>query len=381
MKLLMLTHYFASHRGGIEIVAEQLSGALADTGPADIVWAASDSEAPPRDFPGKCIGLGCSNLVERVLGIPWPIPMPNAFRILSALIKDADLILLHDALYPINIAAFLFAQRYGKRVMIVQHVGHVPYRSVLLRFTMRIANRLIAVPMLSHADRVVFISGLTAEYFAQRCTFRHPPAVIFNGIANTMVEAAMREAATSPRTDSHQATVAFVGRFVEKKGLSVLQKLAHALPDIRFVLAGWGSIRPEDWKAANVSIHRNLQNAELIDIYRSADMLVLPSVGEGFPLVVQEALCCGVPVLCSEEILHADPWLRGRIEVAPVDLANIEATAAVWAERISGLISGQLAMPRVEPREAVARYAWPRSAAAYWALFDEMTTRQSALIT
>ena len=44
-----------------------------------------------------------------------------------------------------------------------------------------------------------------------------------------------------------------------------------------------------------------MDRAQIVPYYQAADLLILPSVGEGFPLVVQEAMACGTPVLISED--------------------------------------------------------------------------------
>jgi glycosyltransferase involved in cell wall biosynthesis len=93
----------------------------------------------------------------------------------------------------------------------------------------------------------------------------------------------------------------FAGRFVEKKGLGLLHRLARELPRVRWMFAGWGPLDPSQWGLANVSVHRDLAKEELVPLYQAADLLVLPSVGEGFPLVVQEAMACGTPAIVSEE--------------------------------------------------------------------------------
>ncbi len=44
---------------------------------------------------------------------------------------------------------------------------------------------------------------------------------------------------------------------------------------------------------------RHVPRALLGEIYRSADLLVLPTLGDGCPLVVQEAMSCGTPVMTT----------------------------------------------------------------------------------
>jgi glycosyltransferase involved in cell wall biosynthesis len=60
-----------------------------------------------------------------------------------------------------------------------------------------------------------------------------------------------------------------------------LAQLADALAPGRVRFRGWTAGR------------------ELVDLYATAECLVLPSASEGFPTVVGEALACGTPVVAS----------------------------------------------------------------------------------
>jgi glycosyltransferase involved in cell wall biosynthesis len=50
----------------------------------------------------------------------------------------------------------------------------------------------------------------------------------------------------------------------------------------------------------HVSLHGTLPTAEVIERLRAADVLLHPSVSEGLPTVLVEALACGVPVVATD---------------------------------------------------------------------------------
>ena len=92
---------------------------------------------------------------------------------------------------------------------------------------------------------------------------------------------------------------------------------------------------PARWGLPNVRVFRNLSGQTLAPLYQACDVLLLPSVGEGFPLVIQEALACGLPVVCGADTSVADPAASALVYGVeldvPVEAASTAAQAAVEA--------------------------------------------------
>ena len=172
--------------------------------------------------------------------------------------------------------------------------------------------------------------------------------------------------------DPDRPTVLFVGRFVEKKGLRHLKQMAQCRPEWDWVLAGWGPIEPARRRLPNVRIFSNRREASLAALYQTADALVLPSVGEGFPLVVQEALACGLPVVCGEDTAMADqaakPYLLG-VRVRPTDPSG---TAEAFVRALAPIVEATEAPDQLRcARAAFAheRYGWETMAGCLIAVF------------
>ena len=341
MRILTVSHFFESHGGGLERVAGHLHRQFAALGHS-AEWAASGE---PGEIAGA-VPLPCVNPTEALTGLPMPIPGPRALASLWRAVGRADALVIHDALYCTSITALAMGRLRRKRVVLIQHIAAIPFASRLLRGVMRLANWLVTRPMLAAADEVVFISAtVRADLLGE------PPRrschLVFNGVDG----AVFREDGEKAELPGEGRHVLFAGRFVEKKGLAVLRALAAMRGDCSFLLAGGGPIDPAGWGLANVHV-LGMQSAEqLAGLYRAADLLLLPSVGEGYPLVIQEAMACGLPVVCGEPANRADPgaaaWLRG----VPIDLADPQASARACAAAIDAL------HPDAGERAAMAAYA------------------------
>jgi glycosyltransferase involved in cell wall biosynthesis len=370
MRFLTVTHFFESHGGGIERVAGHLCRNLAAQG-HECEWAASAADSAPADSAITALPLRCINPTERLTGLPMPIPGLTGLQALSSALGRADVVIIHDALYCTSIAAMMLARARNVPVILIQHIGAIEFASATMRKIMALANHGVTHPMLGAADQVIFISNTVREVFSP-VRMKREARLLFNGVDDTAFYRGPAYRRIFGLPDASKVAV-FAGRFVQKKGLGVIRALAARRPDIQFVLAGSGPISPADWNLPNVRLLGTLKPADIGELFRAADMLLLPSVGEGYPLVIQEAMACGLPVICGAESAYADPiaarWLKG----VDIDLASPEATA----RRIAPLLD--LAALSSQDRDAMAAYAasaysWPSMAAAVANIAAEIRT-------
>src|ERR1051325_1691619 len=147
MRLLIVSAYFETHRGGIEMVV----GALAREfrrARQTVTWIASDCDPTPADdASGRRIPVRAYNGMEKLLGVPFPLPGPGALKVIRREVAAADVVMIHDSLYPANIAALLFARWLRKPVMLTQHIGAIPFLNPVLRLLMRGMNCIVTRPM------------------------------------------------------------------------------------------------------------------------------------------------------------------------------------------------------------------------------------------
>lgn len=380
LHITLVTHYYPSHRGGVERVAGQLAERLAAAGVAEIDWHASDCDAPPPAAPGLSATPAPSwNMLERAIGVPYPLWSAAALRRLVRACSESDLVHLHDCLYFPNVVAFLAARRARRPVLVTQHIGHVPYRNTLLRGLHQAANRALGASLLGGADQVVFESETVRRYFSRFARFRRPAVLVQNGVDTQRFRPATAEERRAHRMSVGVAPdkplLLFLGRFVEKKGLPVLRELAQRLPYAHWLFAGWGPLDPAGWRLPNASVAHSPATEQLAALYQAADLLVLPSVGEGFPLSVQEAMACGTPALVGEDTAAGCPEAGDALLSERVGGAD---TAARWAARIQGLLAAPGKLESLRPQVATfarAHWSWEQCVARYAALLRACATR------
>ncbi|WP_005036630.1 glycosyltransferase family 4 protein [Holophaga foetida] len=120
----------------------------------------------------------------------------------------------------------------------------------------------------------------------------------------------------------------FAGRWEYAKGMDRMEAIASMLP------AGWQLLvatpKPFGFHRDNrpeILFRFDTAHADMPDLYRSADVLLLPSRFEGYPQVISEAQACGCPVVTCVEgptrlLKQAGPPLSLGVVNSPDDPRN-----------------------------------------------------------
>lgn len=114
----------------------------------------------------------------------------------------------------------------------------------------------------------------------------------------------------------NQYELLFVGRLVEKKGVSLLikavAKAAERIPSIRLIVAGYGPELPQLKRLtqtlaieSRVEFLGAVKQTDLVKLYQQCTVFVAPFIEaksgdqEGFPVSIIEAIACETPLLTS----------------------------------------------------------------------------------
>jgi glycosyltransferase involved in cell wall biosynthesis len=104
-------------------------------------------------------------------------------------------------------------------------------------------------------------------------------------------------------------SVLFVGRLINLKGvydlLEAFRLLKLSIPTARLFIAGYGEEEKgmkrvvEEDGIGNVTFLGKVDKEEVARYMKSCELMILPSYSEGFPLVLAEAMACGLPIVTT----------------------------------------------------------------------------------
>ncbi len=161
---------------------------------------------------------------------------------------------------------------------------------------------------LSRARRIIATSKTIKDELVKGYHYKGSVSVVQNGIDTNLFKPA-RKTPYHGIARSSGSRILFSGRLIALKGPQVAIKamplvLKHH-PDAVFIFAGPGDrmpylemLRDRHIPESNFEFHQ-VSYADMPQLYNSADILILPSLTEGFPKCILEGMACGLPAVAS----------------------------------------------------------------------------------
>jgi glycosyltransferase involved in cell wall biosynthesis len=224
--------------------------------------------------------------------------------------------------------------------------------------------------LIREADRVyansTFVAGTVYAKFGLR------PDPVYDGADHRFFFPPSAEKHTPVRT-----VVLYAGSFQARKRVEVVVQQAARRPDAEFRLAGRGVTEPacrslaKQLSCTNVVFLGHLTPAQLGEQMREADVFLFPSMLEGHPQVLIQAIACGLPsvvmsVYRPDAIVHGETGFLADDDQELADNLDILLDRAELRQRMSAaaVLHAQ-------------RFDWDRIAQEWAEVFQEVV-RQNA---
>lgn len=181
-----------------------------------------------------------------------------------------------------------------------------------------------------------------------------------------------------------------IGRLIPRKGF---QFLIRALPQIidkvnsQFEIEIIGDGPYEDTlvelaEELGVNTHINFAGSvkypDLPQKYREADIFILPSLAEGMPLVVLEAMGTGLPIIASR-VEGIDELVEDDLNGALFDPGDVDRLAECIIKLINeGEARIEMGKTSVNKLKQNERYNWKNIADEYLSLYEKILTNDNA---
>ena len=242
-----------------------------------------------------------------------------------------------DVVHIHNIGPGMFApllRLMGLPVVLTYHSPNYEHSkwSASARWLLRQCEKL----SLRFSNRVIFVN----KYQMEKCGALDKSVFIPNGI-----DAVTRSDSTS-FLEKHGITAGSyllaVGRLTPEKGFEYLVKAANSLPQVTQVVIAGASDHDSAYREQLEKLDTGKKvvftgfttGEDLRQLYSHARCFVLPSVNEGFPMVMLEAMAYGLPILCSDipgtrqvELPEEDYFTVRDVDSLCVAINNLQETS------------------------------------------------------
>lgn len=373
MRIVLVSDYYKPHfGGGVERVVEELAHNLVNFGHEVRVLTFNPDGWPAREnLDGvEIVRLPALNL-QPVLGFPAAL---NAGAGLHRYLEEADIIHVHNIFFLLSLLAVLSRPR--APIVTTIHVGSLANLHGLTGAIGRSYERTLGAHILRRSKAVTAVSPSVASH----------AATLYSGlpihvIPNTVDVERFHPPVEPNGGEGENQTILFLGRFSRNKGpqylVEAIPRVLSEFPEASFDFVGDGPLRHSLAKRmAELGLNGQARMCgkvpEVVPVLQRAGMVVRPSLTEGMPLAVMEAMACGRPVVASRVGGTADLIHDGETGIL-FEPGNVDGLSAGLIDLLDD--GPRAAMIGRRAREwAERRMTWERVSHGYERLYEEVAS-------
>ena len=164
-----------------------------------------------------------------------------------------------------------------------------------------------------------------------------------------------------------------IGQFIPRKGFDILLQAAAKgnIPGDIFIVGGEPTQEYlkmcEELKLTNIHFVGFMKKEKLADVYRAADLFVLPTREDIWGLVINEAMACGLPVITTDKCVAGLELVEEGINGAIVPAEDVDALA----RKLKELLEGDLAAMGAASLERIRPYTIENMALGHARIFED----------
>jgi len=230
----------------------------------------------------------------------WEIHLANG--LLSKLVKEKPVLVITEGFGFPTIFCLLYTSLFHKKLIIFS--AETRYTAKAYSWFRHLLRRF----MVRHAQGFIAKGSLAKEYLVSLKVPQEKIFLTYYSIDPELFGLDPNKAKEKKKTTEKKKRILYVGRLTRLKGVDLLirayMRVKKKYPNIELCLVGDGPDGGEFKKLAEgtdgISFEGYKQYDQLLPYYLNSDLFVLPTLKDIWGLVVNEAMMCGLPVICSK---------------------------------------------------------------------------------
>lgn len=319
LKILQVCPYFYPYLAGQEIFVLELSKQLKKSGHSVTVYTSNHSHLPAYE---KIQGLDVFRF--KMIFNPLNNPICPGFLNIYKNIRDFDIIHVHNEHSFVTLLTYLINLFFKKPIVLSCH-GQLRFNNYWKDLFEITFSRTVGKFIFKNISKVAALSDSDKNYLISIGVDSRKIVIIPNAINHDSLDNISYNKKIQKTND--EKILLYVGVLIKRKGVEYLIKsIPDIIKDNRLccIIVGKGDYREKLETLVdklnltnNIIFKGSVKTEELYYYYNTADIFVLPSVSEGLPTTILEAMYFGLPVVTTDIPGIRDHFSDSAILVTP----------------------------------------------------------------